>query len=133
MAYWPRDRVDVVALSPQAVHKRLRDGSPTFGTIAPRSTKPYAIAATIDLDLTPLRTPSLLGQGMTRDNWLFAISLAWLIMLWVMIFVVLASCSKAKLICSTGGLANFVSSGRAKNISLSRLVETDLLIPLSVP
>jgi hypothetical protein len=68
---------------------------------------------------------------MTRDNWLFAISLAWLIMLWVMIFVVLASCSKAKLICSTGGLANFVSSGRAKNISLSRLVETDLLIPPS--
>ena len=30
MAHWPRDRVDVVALSPQAVHKRLRDGSPTF-------------------------------------------------------------------------------------------------------
>jgi len=48
-----------------------------------------------------------------------------------MIFVVLASWSKAKLIWPTSGLVIFVSSARTKNISLPRLVETDLLIPPS--
>jgi hypothetical protein len=39
----------------------------------------------------------------------------------------------SRLICPTGCPANFVSSARAKNISLGGLVETDLLIPPSHP
>jgi hypothetical protein len=39
MAYWPRDRMDLVALSPQAVDKRLRDGSLTFNEAANNSSK----------------------------------------------------------------------------------------------
>src|SRR6267142_1265929 len=41
--------------------------------------------------------------------------------------------ARGLMICPTGGLANFVSGARAKNISLPRLVEKDLLIPLSRP
>ncbi len=42
-------------------------------------------------------------------------------------------CIAHRLICPTGCLVNFVSSPVSKNISLRRLVETDLLIPLSRP
>jgi hypothetical protein len=31
-AHWPRDRVNLVALPPQAVHKRLRDGRRSAGS-----------------------------------------------------------------------------------------------------
>ena len=55
MAHWPRDRVDLVALSPQAVHNaRLRDGSPTFGTIAPRRSRARLVET--DLLIPPSRS-----------------------------------------------------------------------------